>query len=204
MAGIAVNNDLSGHDLTLGHAAAAVEGTPVGTVSRDQRPEAKAMAPVSDTSEPNPTGGTSLDAELARLRTDRRTLAADLAGEDPEAPVVGDSGDQAQALEGDDDLARIDRRISEVQRLASDPDATKSPAGIADGTVVTLRFPGGDLSTFRVVTIAEQAGTDEEVLTSDSPLGRALAGHGQGDTLTYEGPDGELSVEVVELRAPTG
>jgi transcription elongation factor GreA len=172
-------------------------------VSRDQRPEAKAMTPVSDTSEPNPTGGTGLDEELARLRTDRRTLAANLAGEDPEDPVVGDSGDQAQALEGDDDLARIDRRISEVERLAADPDAAESPAGIADGTVVTLRFPGGELSTFRVVTIAEQAGTDEEVLTSDSPLGRALAGHGRGDTLIYEGPDGELSAEVVDLQAPS-
>lgn len=160
------------------------------------------MAPVSDTSEPNPTGGAGLDEELERLRSDRRTLAADLAGEDPEDPVVGDAGDQSQALEGGDDLARIDRRISEVERLATDPDAARTPAGIADGTRVTLRFPGGDVSTFRVVTIAEQAGTDEEVLTTDSPLGRALAGHGEGDTLTYEGPDGELSAEVVELTAP--
>ena len=142
------------------------------------------MAPVSDTSEPNPTGGAGLDEELERLRSDRRTLAADLAGEDPEDPVVGDAGDQSQALEGGDALARIDRRIS------------------ADGTRVTLRCPGGDVATFRVVTIAEQAGTDEEGLTTDSPLGRALAGHGEGDTLTYEGPDGELSAEVVELTAP--
>ena len=160
------------------------------------------MAPVSDTSEPNPTGGAGLDEELERLRSDRRTLAADLAGEDPEDRVIGDAGDQSQALEGGDDLARIDRRISEVERLATDPDAAGSPAGIADGTLVTLRFPGGDVSTFRVVTIAEQAGTDEDVLTTDSPLGRALAGHGEGDTLTYEGPDGELSVDVVELTAP--
>jgi transcription elongation factor GreA len=174
-----------------------------GTVSRDQEPEAKAMATVSDTSEPNPTDGTGLDEELARLRTDRRSLAADLAGEDPEDPVVGDRGDQAQALEGDGDLARIDRRIREVEHLAASPDAAETPAGIADGTVVTLRFPGGDESTFRVVTIAEQAGTDEAVLTTDSPLGQALAGRGQGDTLSYEGPDGELQAEVVELRMPT-
>jgi transcription elongation GreA/GreB family factor len=159
---------------------------------------------VSDTPEPNPTDGADLDEVVARLRSERGALAADLAGEDPEDPVVGDSGDQSQALEGDDDLARIDQRIREVQHLAADPEAAQSPGGIADGTVVTLRFPGGDLSTFRVVTIAEQAGTDEEVLTTDSPLGRALAGRRQGDTLSYEGPDGELQVEVVDLKAPTG
>ncbi|MDT7574304.1 MAG: transcription elongation factor GreA [Pseudonocardiales bacterium] len=159
---------------------------------------------MSDTPEPNPTDGADLDEVVARLRSERGALAADLAGEDPEDPVVGDSGDQSQALEGDDDLARIDQRIREVQHLAADPEAAQSPGGIADGTVVTLRFPGGDLSTFRVVTIAEQAGTDEEVLTTDSPLGRALAGRRQGDTLSYEGPDGELQVEVVDLKAPTG
>jgi transcription elongation factor GreA len=159
---------------------------------------------MSDTSEPNPTDGARLEEELARLRTDRRTLAADLAGEDPDDPVVGDRGDQAQALEGDDDLARIDRRINEVEHLATSPHPAESVVGIADGTVVTLRFPGGEATTFRVVTIAEQAGTGEEVLTIDSPLGLALAGHGQGDTLSYEGPDGELQVEVVNLRTPTG
>lgn len=156
---------------------------------------------MSDASEPN-AARARLEQELTRLRTERRTLAADLAGEDPVDPDVGDGGDQAQALEGDDDLARMDRRIDELEHLIVTPD-TADPAGLPDGTVVTLRFPGGDVATFRVVAIVEEAGTDE-VLTTDSPLGRALAGHRPGDTLVYPGPEGDLEAEVVDLRPPAG
>jgi transcription elongation factor GreA len=158
---------------------------------------------LSDASEQNLAERSRLEQELARLRSERHTLAAGFAGEDPVDPDVGDRGDQAQALEGDADLARVDRRIDEIQHLIASPDAADPQAGIADGTVVTLRFSGGDVATFRVVTIVEEAGTDE-VITSDSPLGRALAGRRAGDTLTYEGPDGDLQADVVELRPPVG
>ncbi|HEY0811903.1 MAG TPA: GreA/GreB family elongation factor [Pseudonocardia sp.] len=160
---------------------------------------------MSDTSESNAADG--LDEELARLRADRRRLAASLAGEDPDAPDVGDQGDQAQSLEGDADLARMDRRIREVEHLIADPDAAIPHDALADGTVVTLRFSGGDTATFRVVVIPEEAdgdaGAEEaEFLTTDSPLGRALAGRGVGDTVTYAGPDGDLQAEVLELQPP--
>lgn len=155
-----------------------------------------------DASEQNAVDLSRLEQELARLRTERRTLAANLGGEDPDDPGVGDSGDQSQRLEGDDNLARIDQRIREIEHLIADPEAAVSHAGLANGTVVTLRFPGGDVATFRVVGIVEEAGTDE-VITADSPLGRALTGHGPGDTLVYEGPDGDLQAEVVDLRPPS-
>lgn len=157
---------------------------------------------MADAPEPN-AAHARLEQELARLRIERRERATGLAGEDPADPVVGDSGDQAQALEGDADLARIDRRIGELQHLIAAPDAADEEVGLPDGAVVTLRFPGGDVATLRVVTIVEEAGTDE-VVTSDSPLGRALAGHRPGDTITYPGPDGELQAELVKLKPPTG
>lgn len=155
---------------------------------------------MSEASEPNPAA--RLEQELDRLRDERRTLAASLGGEDPSEQDVGDSGDQAQQLVGEDDLARIDRRIREVQQVIADLGAADEQPGVADGTVVTLRFPGGDVTTFRVVTIVEEAGTDE-VVTADSPLGQALAGRKAGDTLVYPGPDGELEAEVVDLKPPT-
>ena len=160
------------------------------------------VAPVSSASESSIADLTPLEQELDRLRTERRTLAASLGGEDPDDPNVGDSGDQSQALQGDDDLARIDQRIREIEHLIADPDAAVPQDGLADGTTVTLRFPGGDVVKYRVVAIVEEAGTDE-VITTDSPLGRALVGRSAGDTLTYEGPDGDLQAEVVDLRPPS-
>jgi hypothetical protein len=107
-------------------------------------------------------------------------LATSLAGEDPEDPTGGDSGDQADLLERADDLARMDRRITEIGHLlvGSRPGAApENSQGPEDGTVVTLRFADGTVSTFQVVAITEQVPEDQqdEMLTADSPLGRALA-----------------------------
>lgn len=145
-----------------------------------------------------------IEQELARAREQRRGLAAQLAGEDPQDPDVHDRGDAAVQLEGQADLARMGRRIEELERLLAGPGALDSPPGLADGTVVTLRFPDGDEATFRVVTIPEQARADDqdEVLTAGSPLGQALVGRSTGDTITYQGPDGDLRAEVVALRMP--
>jgi transcription elongation GreA/GreB family factor len=145
-----------------------------------------------------------LEQELARLREQRHRLAVQLGGEDPEDSDPGDRGDQAVALEGLDDLARVDARIADIERLVADQGALNTPTRLADGTVVTLRLPDGDIATFRIVAVPEQAPTDggEDVVTAGSPLGRALVGQGAGDTITYRGPDGDLRAEVIAVRAP--
>jgi transcription elongation factor GreA len=161
-------------------------------------------APMTESSgSPSAATRDRLEQELAQARRQRDRLAGQLGGEDADDPdTTGDSGDAALQLEGQDDLARVDGRIEEIERqLAGGLDAGP---GLADGTRVTVRFPGGDTTTLRVVTIPEQASADDQddVVTADSPLGRALVGKGAGETITYEGPDGDLQAEVVAVEAP--
>ena len=145
-----------------------------------------------------------LERELDRAREQRHRLAVQLGGEDPDDPDPGDRGDQAVQLEGQDDLARMDRRIAEIERLIAGADTPDTPPGLAEGTVVTLRFSGGDVATFRIVAIPEAAPADDqdEVATAGSPLGQALVGRSAGDTITYRGPDGDLQADIVTLRSP--
>jgi transcription elongation factor GreA len=162
----------------------------------------------SDGSEWTAATRARLEQELARVRDERRDLATSLAGEDPEDPTGGDSGDQADLLERADDLARMDRRITEIGHLlvGSRPGAApENSQGPEDGTVVTLRFADGTVSTFQVVAITEQVPEDQqdEMLTADSPLGRALAGRHVGDTITYSIPNGEAQAEVVAMQPPS-
>lgn len=170
------------------------------------------MSPVSEpTSSDGPqwTAATRarLEQELARVRDERRDLATSLAGEDPKDPTGGDSGDQADLLEHAEDFARMDRRITEIGHLlvGSRPGAAADPAGCEDATLVTLRFADGTIATFRIVAITEEVPEDrrDEVLTVDSPLGRALAGRHAGDTITYSAPDGEAHAEVVAMQPPS-
>ena len=122
-----------------------------------------------------------IEQELAQAREQRRTLAAQLGGEDPDNPDTGDRGDDANQLEGLDDLARMDRRIEELERLLADPAARETPAGLADGTTVTLRFADGDEATFRIVAIPEQApaGDQDDVVTAGSPARRSTGRTGR-------------------------
>lgn len=151
----------------------------------------------------DPTGSEQterLEQELAQVRQQRDRLAVQLGGEDPEDPDLGDRGDEAVALEELDDLARMNRRIAEIERLIAGQEVADAAAGLADGTVVTLRFPDGDVATYRIV--ASPAENGDDVATAGSPLGQALVGRGVGDAISYQGPDGELHAEVVALRAP--
>jgi transcription elongation factor GreA len=161
----------------------------------------------SDGSEWTAATRARLEQELDRVRDERRELATSLAGEDPKDPTGGDSGDQADLLARADDLARMDRRITEIGHLlvGSWPGAEEDLHGPEDGTVVTLRFADGTVSTFRVVAITEEVPEDrrDEVLTVDSPLGRALAGRCVGDTITYGVPDSEAQAEVVAMQPPS-
>jgi transcription elongation factor GreA len=134
--------------------------------------------------------------EVTGLRAQRQRLAAQLGGEDPDDPDLGDRGDEAVQLEGLDDLARLDRRIAEVERLLAQPPTS---SGWPEGTVVTLRFPDGAVATFRIVAIPDD---DEDEVTSDSPLGRALAERAAGDTVGWRGPDGDMQAVVDEVRLP--
>jgi transcription elongation GreA/GreB family factor len=145
-----------------------------------------------------------LEQELAQVREQRHRLSVQLGGEDPDDPDRGDTGDDAVQLEGLDDLSRMDQRIAEIERLIAGPGVPDTPPGLADGTVVTLRFPDGDVATFRIVAIPEQAPADgqDDVITASSPLGQALVGRSAGDSITYGGPDGELQAEVVTVQAP--
>lgn len=141
-----------------------------------------------------------LEEELARLRTRRAALAAELDGRDS----VGDRADHADVLEQADDVAWLDDRIAEVTGLIARGGPPKpAPGRLPHGAEITLRFEDGEVATLRVVAIPEEAGADgADALTLESPLGRALAGTEVGDIVQYQAPSGTALVEVLELRVP--
>src|SRR5581483_10027975 len=134
-------------------------------------------------------------AELETLNEQRSELGS-LSNDD----AVNDSGDAAEQLRRIDDATRIDDRIKEIRRLLAGGTALNGTAttpdqegGLADGTVVTLRFDDGDTETLVAAAIPESVPDEQRSrsLSLDSPLGRALAGSAEGDTITYETPAGE-------------
>jgi len=96
---------------------------------------------------------------------------------------VQDSVDQSDRLEAADELARLDDQIAQVQDTLRC--ALPLPAGAADGVMrlgSTVRVRDDDRaeSSFTLLEAAELEGV-EEAAAIDSPIGRALIGHRQGD-----------------------
>lgn len=146
----------------------------------------------------NPIARERLETELAALRHQRERMAAQIRAKDP----VGDQADEAYLLRLEDDIAAIDDRIVELTDLLAG--AGRGTRGVADGTTVTLRFSEHDVQTLRVVAVPEEipAGQEDTMVTSDSPLGLALAGRKAGDTITYSAPMGVVRADILELVPP--
>jgi transcription elongation factor GreA len=78
----------------------------------------------------------------------------------------------------------------------------EGPAGdvVQPGTVVEVRMEGDDETTSYLVGSIEERHDTYDVLSTGSPLGQALLGHGPGEVVTYEGPRRAFQVEVVSVR----
>lgn len=141
-------------------------------------------------------------AELTRLRERRDQLEIEV---ENDRGMVGDHGDAADAIQRADELADLDDRINQLDRLLlAGPSRVPNDGTLPAGTEVTLRFADGAVVTMLVISVIEQTplGREAETLTARSPLGLALAGHQPGDTVTYSTPQGQNQVELLEVKLP--
>ncbi|MFC8237230.1 GreA/GreB family elongation factor [Streptomyces sp. NPDC057284] len=137
----------------------------------------------------------ALERELADLRAERETVAATLRG----GERVGDRADEADELQRGTELDRLDTRIAEVDGRLREAAVAGPPRTdrVGVGSSVTVRFADTTEATVQIGEVAEVL--DPTLVTSDSPLGRALLGCRAGDTISYETPEGRSSAVVLSL-----
>jgi transcription elongation factor GreA len=161
---------------------------------------------VSEEVEPSGLSGESREriaAELARLRERRDRLEAEVRSD---RGSVSDHADAADAIQRADELASLDERLAELDRLLrTGPSPSNGTGTLPGGTEVTLRFSDGSVVKMQVISVIEETpvGGEDEALTAGSPLGLALAGRQAGDTVTYTTPQGENQVELLDVKYPS-
>jgi transcription elongation factor GreA len=104
------------------------------------------------------------------------------------------------------DVAEFERALAEIERLqsviAASVELPKPPTGkrarVAPGALVSIKDAAGETVRVRPVH-PEEATIDDERISWDSPLGRALMGAGVGDRLEVPSPRGSWSCEVVRI-----
>jgi len=155
------------------------------------------MARMTSTSGLSASARTRLEQELAHVREQREALAPRLSEES-----MGDAADQADVLERAEVAAWLDRRAVEISDLLAGKGLGEGREALPPGTTVELRYADGETEKLRVIAIAEEAEDDMPTVTFDSPLGKAIAGHAKGDTISYRTPGGQTTAEIVSLSPP--
>ncbi|HVB07193.1 MAG TPA: transcription elongation factor GreA [Acidimicrobiales bacterium] len=148
----------------------------------------------------SPEAHQRLSEELEDLTTRGRI---DIARQIEAARALGDLSENGDYHAAKDAQGKMEARIRQIQAMLEyavivDPSASASGVVVA-GAVVGIRYEGDDEVERYLLGSIEERREDVSVISPGSPLGQALLGHGVGDHVEYEAPNGKLSVEIVSL-----
>lgn len=146
-----------------------------------------------------------LSAQLKELIDGRPAMAKEINDRREEGDLKENGGYHAAREE----QGKQEGRIAQLEVLLRDAKVGQAPT--ADGTagpgsVVEVRYEGDDESETFLIGSREEAGTtDITVYSSASPLGKALTGAKEGDTVSYEAPNGKtITLTLLSAKPFTG
>jgi transcription elongation factor GreB len=147
-----------------------------------------------------PEGFRRLAAEHERIWTvERPRVVAEVEA----AAALGDRSENAEYVYGKRKLRELDRRLrflSERMDALTVVDPVPHPTGRAYfGAWVTVELEDGEERTYRLVG-PDELDVDRGLISVEAPLGRALLGRREGETVAFRRPAGATEVTVVEVR----
>lgn len=138
-----------------------------------------------------------LKEELDELSTTRRREVADRI---KEAREFGDIAENSEYDDAKNEQAMLETRIAQLEekiRSASVVSADEVSSDVVQvGSRVTVSFDGGREEQYTIVGSSE-ADVKHQRLSNESPVGKALLGHGQGDEVTIRLPNGKTRTAKV-------
>ena len=147
-----------------------------------------------------PEGFRRLAAEHERIwSVERPRIVAEVEA----AAALGDRSENAEYIYGKKRLRELDRRLRFLSERMDDlsvVEPTPHPSGRAYfGAWVTIEQEDGEERTYRLVG-PDELDVARGQVSVEAPLGRALLGRREGDTVIFHRPAGPAEVTVVEVR----
>jgi transcription elongation factor GreA len=131
-----------------------------------------------------------------------RELKVDLPKEIQRARELGDLRENAEYKAAKDRqdivnarIAMLKRRVGEISLMNLD----RIPHGRAGfGSTVELKAANGDLVTYQLV-MPEEADAERGLISTSSPIGRAILNKEEGDEIIVKTPSGTRTFDLVKL-----
>ena len=145
-------------------------------------------------------GYENLKEELTNLKTVRRKEVAERL---KQAIDFGDLSENSEYDDAKNEQAFIEGRIQTIEATLHNAkvieDGAMSAGVVNIGSYVTVRdVEFDDVEEYRIVGTSE-ADPMQNKISNESPLGAALLGKRQGQTITVEAPAGELAYEILKV-----
>jgi transcription elongation factor GreA len=146
-----------------------------------------------------------LQHELDGLIANRPVIAKEINDRREEGDLRENGGYQAAREE----QGKQESRILQLQDTLRNARVGERPAddGVAEpGMLITIRYEGDEeAETFLLGSREEAETAGVAVYSPQSPLGKALNGRREGDTVEYETPNGKtLKVELIGAKPYSG
>jgi transcription elongation factor GreA len=144
-------------------------------------------------------GFENLQKELDDLRNKRRK---EVATRLQEALEDGELIENAEYENAKNEQAFVEGRIKELEMLLANAkiidEAEREPGAVHVGSTVVIQEEGQESETYMVVGPAE-ADPRLGKISNESPIGRALLNHKEGDKVKIEAPGGAYMVVIVKV-----
>ncbi|HSF84700.1 MAG TPA: transcription elongation factor GreA [Acidimicrobiia bacterium] len=149
-----------------------------------------------------PAAHQKLKAELKHLTTEgRRVIEERIA----EARSHGDLRENAEYDTAKNDQGLMEARIRQIKHTLDNAEVRDAEDNglVGVGSIVTVVDEDGDEMEFFVAP-AENKVAGMLLASPDSPLGSALLGASEGDSVSYEAPGGTFTYQVTGIRVYEG
>ncbi len=144
-------------------------------------------------------GRKRLEGELIELRD---VKLRELFRSVQDANSNNEASDSGEYEEIKEELVYTEARVRELEQMLRNSEIIEggSPDGIvALGSRITVKFDDGETDTWMLVS-PEEASLPDGSVSTESPVGQALKGSKEGDSITVVTPGGEVTYAVVSVK----
>ena len=116
-----------------------------------------------------------------------------------EARAFGDLSENSEYDAAKDKQAQNAARIAEIQAILANAQvaATTGDLTVSIGSTVSLIDPNGEVMEVTLVGTTETNSLEHKI-SNESPVGHAIIGHGEGDSVEVVTPSGKTRVYTID------
>lgn len=141
-----------------------------------------------------------LEEELEQLKTEKRK---EIAEKIKVALSFGDLSENSEYDEAKNEQAMVESRIAQIEAMLKnvkliDDDELNTETVNLGSKVIVLDVEFDEKVTYQIVGSTE-ADPDQNRISDESPMGKALLGHKVGEQVVVEAPGGNIEFKVLEI-----